>query len=182
MFFANIALIELFNKCLKDFEALGIALQGLVEKSFRENIRFEARFEGPLYTGNKKTSNTLKIDFNKQKSVNVVPKAVGRLFSDIPVFTLNVLAEKEILAEKIRALVARGQPRDLYDVWVLLQTTELDEKLLAGKLKEENLRLSGLSLPSEGEYEIDLKDLLLHIPDYKSAKADVKGRLSGILQ
>jgi predicted nucleotidyltransferase component of viral defense system len=168
----------LFNKCMAEFEKLGIAPLGTVEKSFKGNIRFESRFEGPLYAGDRKTSNLLKIDFNKQKSINVVPKAVPRLFSDIPVFTLNVLHEKEILAEKIRALASRGQPRDLYDIWVLLQTVEPDKRLVDRKLNEEGVKLSDMDFPTEKAYNTDLRDLLLHVPDYASVKGYVEGRLS----
>ena len=169
-----------FETCLKGFEHLGIEHETPVEKSFEGNIRFEVRFMGPLYAGDRRTTNTLKIDFNQNKSGSV-PKVAAKLFSDVFPFTLNVQGESEILAEKVRSLAMRKQPRDLYDVWMLIQTgVEVDKSMLMRKLKEERAELSGISLPSKGEYEGDLRGLLAHLPDYKHVKDAVTKFLSSL--
>ena len=62
----------------------------------------------------------MKIDFNKRRVKEKVVKVIPKLFSDVPLFTLFVLSEKEILTEKIRTLINRSESRDLYDIWVLL--------------------------------------------------------------
>ncbi|MEK6934608.1 MAG: nucleotidyl transferase AbiEii/AbiGii toxin family protein, partial [Nanoarchaeota archaeon] len=58
---------KIVYKCLKDFELLNINYRIYSEKEFKGNLRIEARFEGPLFSGNPSSTNTLKIDFNKQK-------------------------------------------------------------------------------------------------------------------
>ena len=139
---------EIIYKCLKNFELLGIEYKIYDEKEFKENWRIEVRLKGPLFVGKKQSTNTLKIDFNKQKVKNKVIRVVQKLFSDVPLFTLFVLDEKEILAEKIRTLIKRKEARDMYDVWVLLcKEINIDSRLLKLKLREENASLSELMFP-----------------------------------
>src|SRR3989344_9315151 len=52
---------EIVNRCLKDFELLNISYRIYSEKEFEGNLRIEVRFQGPLYSGNSRTTNTLKI-------------------------------------------------------------------------------------------------------------------------
>src|SRR3989344_1000332 len=49
---------EIVKKCLKDFEFLGINYKIYAEKIFKSNIRFEIRFEGPLFSGKQSSTNT----------------------------------------------------------------------------------------------------------------------------
>lgn len=175
----NLARIrECVNKALMDFGFLNIDFKVFAEKEFEGNIRFEIRFKGPLHEGSNPSTNTLKIDFSRRKYGATLAKVIPKAFSDIPPFTIVILGEQEILAEKIRALVNRRQARDLYDVWMLLQSGILvDEELLAEKLEEENCSLSSLSLPSREEYENDLKNLLDYLPDYGQVKKQVNESL-----
>jgi len=176
-FSADISVDELkkiVDKCLKDFDLLNIKYKIYAEKEFKGNLRFEIRFEGPLFVGKNASTNTLKIDFNKLKIKNKVVKVVQKLFSDIPLFTIIVLEEKEILAEKIRALINRSESRDLYDIWMLLNKgVEIDKKLIINKLKEENAGLDRIKIPSEKEYKRDLKYLINNIPPYEQVKKEV---------
>lgn len=161
---------KVIMQCLKDYSLLGIERIGFVEKEYGGNIRFEVRFKGPLWPG---SSNTLKIDFNTREVYSKKASVVQKLFSDVPLFTLRVLSEEEILAEKIRCLVVRKQPRDLYDIWMLIQKgVELDYNTLKKKLAEEGAELR-LDYPSRKEYERDLKQLVPVLPDYEQVKNEV---------
>lgn len=172
---------EIINRCLRDFELLNIKYKIYSEKEFRGNLRVEIRFEGPLFSGRQSSTNTIKIDFSKAKAKNKVVKVIQKLFSDVPLFTLVVLDEREILAEKIRSLVNRAESRDLYDIWILLsKDVQVDKKLLFEKLKEEKTRLSYLKLPSKEEYERDLKNLIMFVPPYEQVKKEVLGAISKI--
>ena len=165
---------EIVETCLKDFKLLNINYEIYSEKEFEGNLRFEIRFEGPLFSGKKQSTNTLKIDFNKGKIKNKVVKIIQKLFSDVPMFSIVALAEKEILAEKIRTLVNRGEPRDFYDVWMLLnKNLEIDKSLIHEKLKEEKSAISKLKIPPKEEYEISLKNLVKVLPPYEQAKKEV---------
>jgi len=169
---------EIVNRCLKDFELLNISYRIYSEKEFEGNLRIEVRFQGPLYSGNSRTTNTLKIDFNKSRVKHKVSNVVPKLFSDVPLFTIIVMDEKEILAEKIRALINRAEPRDLYDVWVLIgKEVELDKELIYKKLKEETASFKQLRFPSKEEYETSLKNLLRAVPSYEQVKKEVEEKL-----
>jgi predicted nucleotidyltransferase component of viral defense system len=173
---------KIIKQCLKDFEYLNIEYKIYSEKEFKGNLRLEIRFNGPIYTGNKNSSNTLKIDLNKQKSKNTEARVVQKLFSDIPLFTINVLAEKEILAEKIRALINRSEPRDFYDLWVLFnKNVEINKPLIKEKLKEEKSRFSKIKYPSKQEYETSLKNLVNFLPSYEQVLKEVSDRLNNLL-
>lgn len=174
---------KIVKECLKNFELLNIEHEIYSEKEYQKNSRIEIRFKGPLYNGSKASTNTLKIDFNKNKTKNKVAKAIPKTFSDIPVFTINTLSEKEILAEKIRTLINRGQARDLYDIWMLLQTkTQIDLTLLKQKIKEEQSDIKKLKIPSKEAYETELKNLLKNLPPYEQVKKQVEQELKKITQ
>lgn len=172
---------KIVEKCLKDFELLNINYKTYAEKEFEGNLRIEARFEGPLFSGKSASTNTLKIDFNKQKTRHFIARVIPRLFSDVPPFTLIVLDEKEILAEKIRTLVNRSQARDMYDVWMLLNKgVEIDMNLLSEKLKEEKSNLSNLMFPLREEYERDLKHLLTVLPPYEQVRRELEEKIKRV--
>ncbi len=169
---------EIIPKNLADFELLNIKHRLYTKKEHLGNIRIEARFEGPLFNGSLPSTNTLKLDFNKRKVHHPIAKVIPQLFSDIPPFTLMILEEKEIVAEKIRALTRRGESRDLYDVWVLLQKgTEIDLPLLRKKLQEEQADLAKIRFPSAEEYAQDLKNLISFVPPYAQVRADVEKKM-----
>ena len=172
---------ELVNKCLKNFELLNIKNTRIVEKEHGNNIRFEIRLEGPLFSESKSSTNTLKIDFNRQKTINKVAKVIQKEFSDVPLFVIMAMREDEILAEKIRALANRRQPRDIYDIWMLInKEIKIDEKLLAQKLKEEKSNLKNIKIPSKEEYEVELKNLVKTLPPYEQVKKEVESLINSI--
>lgn len=177
---------EIIKKCLRDFELLGIYYEIYSEKEFKGNLRMEIRFQGPLYQGGLRSTNTIKIDFNKGKVHHTIVRVIPQLFSDVPLFSLVVMDEKEILAEKIRALVSRKEPRDLYDVWMILSKgVAIDKKLIIGKFKAEKIlfsKLSGLRFPSKEEYENGLKNLVFVLPGYEQVIREVLGGLEEFKQ
>ena len=120
--------------------------------------------------------NTLRIDINTKNPVlsKFDIKNYTSLYVDINPFSLRSLSLKEILAEKIRALINRKEARDLYDIWVLLnKDVEIDKKLINQKMKEENSKFDNLELPSKEEYLVGLKNLLNVLPDYDQVKREV---------
>lgn len=172
---------EVVKTCLKSFDLLGIEYFDLVEKEFEGNIRFEVKFKGPLFKSNLSSANNLKIDFNKNKVFYKSAKVVKQEFSDVSTFVLVALAEKEILAEKTRAIINRKQARDLYDLWILLgKKVEVDKDLIKKKLKEEKLNLKNIKLISKDSYEQDLRNLINFIPDYEQVKKEVVEFLEGL--
>ena len=174
---------KIFLGCLKDFDLLNIPYKIYSKKKFKGNVRFEVRFKGPLFNGDARSTNTLKIDFNSQKIFHKKAKVVNKIFSDVPAFIINVLDEKEILAEKIRTLINRSESRDLYDLWFLFsKNVEIDKKLIVKKLAEEKSNYKNLKFPSEKEYEVSLKNLVNFLPDYSQVKKEVSKKLEEIFK
>ena len=169
----------IMKSCFKDLEYRNIPYEVYSEKMFQGNYRLEIRFQGPLFTGDKRTTNTIKIDFNKRKVKNREARVIKKLFSDVPPFTIFVMKKEEILAEKLRALQMRAKPRDLYDIWILLNlNVKVNRKLLYSKLREDNIFKFKLKFPSKKEYNNNLKMLLTNVPDYNQVVSDVKSRVS----
>ncbi|MBU1199370.1 MAG: nucleotidyl transferase AbiEii/AbiGii toxin family protein [Nanoarchaeota archaeon] len=169
------------RNCLKDFDYLNITHKIYSEKIHKGNYRAEIRFQGPLYTGNKSATNTIKIDCNKRRVFNKETRVIKKAFSDIPPFTIRVMAKEEILAEKLRALCMRVEPRDLYDTWLLINLgVNLNKKLLYTKLREDNIREFRLKLPSKKEFQNDLKLLLKSYPDYEQVIEEIKQQSRGL--
>ena len=174
---------KIFLSCLKDFNLLNIPYEIYSEKKSKRNVRFEVKFKGPLFNGDARSTNTLKIDFNSQKVFYKKAKVVNKIFSDVPAFVINVLNEKEILAEKIRTLINRSESRDLYDLWFLFsKNVEIDKKLIVKKLAEEKSNYKNLKFPSEKEYEVSLKNLVNFLPDYSQVKKEVSKKLDEIFR
>jgi len=165
---------KVVEACLKEFEFLNIRFKMYSEKIFDGNIRVEVRFEGPLFAEKVSSTNTLKIDFNKGKVKHKIVKVIQKLFSDVPQFTIVVLGKKDILAEKMRALIDRGEPKDLYDVWMLLnEKVELNKELIFSKLREEKIKITKLKLPSKEEYTTSLQNLVTVLPPYEQLKEEI---------
>jgi predicted nucleotidyltransferase component of viral defense system len=101
-------------------------------------------------------------------------------YDDVPPFVVSVLTPEHLLAEKVRALIVRAKPRDLYDVWLLLaQGVTLERGLVEQKLTLCGLNLTAASLEpalsqAARDWERDLRPLL---PQY----ADVDVALRGIV-
>lgn len=77
-----------------------------------------------------------------------------------------MLTPEHLLAEKVRALLVRAKPRDLYDVWLLLsQGVTLDLALVQRKLALYELPLTAAALEpalarAVADWERDLRPLL----------------------
>lgn len=117
----------------------------------RNSHTFYLRYEGPL-----PASNNVKVDItiNELLCYPLQDRPILRVyegFDDLPEGrTLRVYAKEEIIVEKLLALSdrARNEPRDLYDLWYLLQSGDfrIAEMLreLALKLAFRERSLSGL--------------------------------------
>lgn len=111
---------------------------GKVESENNENS-FNARLgvQGPLYTSDELSLSFFRIEVNKMtEAENPIVRRYTPNFPDIPAFEILTLTEEEILAEKIRGLVTRSRPKDLYDIYHLLSKgVEIDKKLVEKKLE-----------------------------------------------
>ena len=91
-------------------------------------------------------------------------------------FVVTVLTLEHLMAEKIRALMVRGKPRDLYDIWLLLhQEVEPNMALVERKLAlyETSWEPGALEEAMERvrpDWERDLRPLLPQFVPYDVAR------------
>ncbi|MEA3355724.1 MAG: nucleotidyl transferase AbiEii/AbiGii toxin family protein [Candidatus Bipolaricaulota bacterium] len=82
---------------------------------------------------------SIKIDLSLREKPLKLPKpreVLNLHYSDIPACTIMALSLDEILAEKVRAVIARQAPRDIYDIWYLLRKgAKLNQDMLNKKLE-----------------------------------------------
>ena len=79
----------------------------------------------------------IELDLSFRENILLEPniESIGRFMKEIPMFDVVVMQEEEILAEKVRAIIARTRARDVYDLAFLLdRNTEIDFKLIEEKL------------------------------------------------
>jgi len=102
------------------------------------------------------------------------------LYREIPSFELFSMTLEEMLAEKVRAIFARGKPRDLYDLWFFLKRgIRLDPNLINKKLRPYKMKFDAEKLARcieamDRRWEVDLKDLVIgSLPSFKEVEADV---------
>ncbi|MBI4181844.1 MAG: nucleotidyl transferase AbiEii/AbiGii toxin family protein [Candidatus Aenigmarchaeota archaeon] len=120
-----------------DMKAFGVdcALKSMREPYNSVVMAFSCR--GPLYKGTPLSSSGVRLDINKKSSVDSEPenRYYSPLYTEIPGFSLLVMQEPEIAAEKIRAIMTRMKARDVYDLWFLLRKgIKLDKALVTKKL------------------------------------------------
>jgi predicted nucleotidyltransferase component of viral defense system len=112
---------------LKDHVNLDLSLRTAEESAFR-STSLEVYYVGPLLAG--LGNRFLKLDFTRgelllERPVDGILRAGFTDYPEgvaVPTYTL-----REILAEKLCALIGRTEPRDLYDVYELFESGDVDQ-------------------------------------------------------
>ena len=84
-------------------------------KEFKDAIKLIYRINGSLYNGQPTTKCKIVIDLSLREKIITQPntKRIGLIIEEIPSFDVVAMAEEEIAAEKIRALITRNKARDI---------------------------------------------------------------------
>ena len=102
---------------------------------------------GPLYDGKKESRAAIILDISRRERVLLPAQRFPfvSLYSEIPPFDLYAMDEKEIFAEKIRAIYSRDKARDVYDLWYLARQKNVafDPTLVSRKLSSINCKFDG---------------------------------------
>jgi hypothetical protein len=128
---------------------------------------FDVSYQGPLYDGRDRSKGKVRVDVSLRGEPSATRRELVRSeYDDVRPFVVTVLSPEHLLAEKVRALLVRAKPRDLYDVWLMVeQGIHLDADLIQQKLK---LYEMTLTLPvvdaalarARADWERDLRPLL----------------------
>ncbi len=149
---------------------------------------------GPSY---KKTGrqHQLPITFNTEEKTDLKPifKTInpGTIYNDpdLHVYSLLVMDEMEILAEKVRAVITRKvvEPRDFYDIWFMLnQKVNLDMDLAKKKIEFDRARFSISAFKNrlrsvKTNWDMDLKPLVKSLPAYNEVARYIISRFDSKL-
>lgn len=103
---------------------------------------FDISFQEPLYDGRDRSKGKIRIDINRRpEEVETHRELMTCEYDDVRPFVVTVLTPEHLLAEKVRALLVRRKPRDLYDIWLLSRRGVRAEMALIGR----KLSLYGLN-------------------------------------
>jgi len=157
----------LWSALLDDLMDFGINAEIRNEWQSEAGYSFDTSYQGPLFDGRDRTKGKIRIDISlRREAVDTTRELVTSEYADVRPFVITVLTREHIMAEKVRALIMRGKPRDLYDIWILLhQGVHLDRSLVLQKLAFVEVDFSSPKLESalehvKQDWKRDLQPLL----------------------
>ena len=151
-------------------------------KKHRNETNIGLLFRGPLSRGGRENLCFIPLNVSTRERVALDPERVtiSSMYRDIPSFDVFSMRAEEILAEKVRAIFTRNKPRDLYDVWFLLEKgIQLDQRLVNRKLAAHGIRFGAKEFAERIDgmaklWRIDLKNLILgELPEFEGVKSSV---------
>lgn len=175
------------SKIMSDLNLLdiGCKVKEIIEHKNQTNIRL--LINGPLYKGSKQTQCFIPLNISMKEQVLLEPRKepIIPIYKELSNFELFAMQEREILAEKVRAIFSRLKARDIYDLWFLLviKNIDLDLGLINKKLSLNNLKFSlkefgGRIERMKGLWQIDIKNLVIgDLPDFNKIKKEIKLKL-----
>lgn len=128
---------------------------------------FDVSYQGPLYDGLDRSKGKVRVDISLRDERSTTRRELVRSeYDDVRAFVVTVLTSEHLLAEKVRALLVRAKPRDLYDVWLMVeQGIDLNAELIEQKLRLYEMTLTragveGALARAQLDWERDLRPLL----------------------
>jgi predicted nucleotidyltransferase component of viral defense system len=163
-------------------ELSGFGAQGILrnERQSPQGVGFELSYQGPLFDGRAGTKGKVRVDVSlRREQVELEHPLITPEYDDVEPFILSTLAREHLFAEKARALFVRAKPRDLYDLWFLLNKgIRANRALINAKLSLYELTFDLANLEKathavQTEWERDLKPLLGSVPEFREVQAVV---------
>ena len=174
---------KLVDKIISDLMLLNIKCRLKDIKEYKNEINIRLLINGPLYKGSKETQCFVSLNISKKERILIEAKkeTIISLYKEIPSFEVFAMQEKEILAEKVRAIFTRMKARDIYDLWFLikLKNITLDYELINKKLSLYDINFDPEEFKKridkfKGLWQIDLKNLIIGtLQDFNKIKSEI---------
>jgi len=181
------ALRRLWNEVATGLLDFGITAEIRSEWQSEVGYSLDVRYAGPLFDGRDRSKGKVRVDMSRRSEpVETRRELVTSEYDDVRPFVVTVLTAQEMLAEKMRALLVRSKPRDLYDIWLLLrQGVLLDHQSLDRKLEPYQLAFNRGAWERAQErvrieWERDLRPLLPQFVTYEEAVSAVNSQMAGL--
>jgi predicted nucleotidyltransferase component of viral defense system len=146
------------------------------------NINFYIAYSGALGG----TGKRVKVDISKNELLKfeLEEKPLFETYSDHISSKLKCYSLPEVMAEKLRSLLSRQQPRDLYDLWYLSEieglemcnySHEFEEKAQHKHLKPENLekRIEQLLPAFKSRWEKTISEQIKDLPPFEQVSREL---------
>jgi predicted nucleotidyltransferase component of viral defense system len=145
------------------------------------------------YTGPLNVQGTVEVEISYREDVVLAPQPLLYHSPFREPFPVAVMDLHEMVAEKVRALYQRGNPRDLFDLWFIYslpnmlveahtvaQLVPTKFRLVGGGWRRE--RLYDRIRANEGEWQRALHLLVRTLPTFDDALSTVEGALRPVIQ
>jgi len=174
---------DLFERLTKGSERLrDYGIPAEVARGRGAGLEAKLHYEGPLFDGRAPSRSSVRVEVSlRGERVDVEEAFVPRTpYADVPQLVLRALTRDHLLAEKARALLVRGKPRDLYDVHFLLARGAscpralLDEKMRLYRRRFTLRALEDGIVRAGRGWARDLEPLLGQVPPLPGVAADVR--------
>ena len=180
----------MFENALEELRLIGLDGKLNKEKKLKLAVSYRLRYKGPLYTGKPTSMGSIRFDISLRKDMLLDPElsTVSSNYPDAPPFLASCMPIEEIFAEKIRALLKRSKPRDIYDVWFLLNRgVKVDAELINKKIELQGLKFDLKRLKTQienkrNDWKNDLSPLLASTPDFDGVKNNLIKKLEEIFE
>lgn len=173
------------SKTLK--ERFGVENEVKKIGSFKERgSGYRFKIVGPLVTSEKHIE-ACYIYVNV--SIREIPKTrdiikIDPVYPDLPDYSIIVMSKEEIVTEKIRAILVRDKPRDVFDLWYLLKSDSkinldwIKEKLSYYKIDFSKGRFFEELGKFRKNWEKDLGPLIRDLPPFDEVIKLIKDKFS----
>ena len=180
---------KLFDHVKKYLDGIGIASDFSTEHK-PQSTATKIRIMGPKYIQSKseKSAVIVRLEISQREEIIVKPEIV-RIeppYKDVLPYTISAMDLEEVVAEKIRAILTRNEPRDVYDLSVLLgKGYKIHEFLVRKKLERYKIKfgldefLSAVNA-KRGAWKMEMGNLLYGGGAAESAMPEFDSVISAI--
>jgi predicted nucleotidyltransferase component of viral defense system len=135
-----------------------------------ESTRFGLKIDPITYTGPLRIPGTVEVEVSFREKIQRTAHSMAFISPFREPFPVAVMDLHEMIAEKVRAMVQRGNPRDLYELWFIF--SRVDTAISADVVAELIPRKFPPSLVSKGWRPQDLYTKIRRTePEWTSALA-----------
>ncbi len=176
---------DLPKKVSEDLGLFGIENKVKVIDGNETSTSFRISAKGPLNTGEIDMCHVyVEISLREQ----IIEKPITLEFNypayNLPTKIIAGMNLKEVVAEKVRAILTRDKPRDVYDLWFLLNKgIKLEENIVNKKLEYYNKTFDKKEfakkvVKTKAGFEKELKALIFEkLPDFKTISKNILAAL-----
>ena len=173
---------KMIKKIIRSLEVTGMQRTVFEKTEYGNEINIRFAIRGPLYDGSKNSMSRVTINISKrERPISFLEKLLVATYPEIPSFELSVIDAEEIAAEKIRCILTREKPRDIYDLWYLSKKgIVIDLSLVNKKLKIYRLTFNSKEFMEKvngkrNMWRRDLQDLVIGtLPEFNVVTKDIE--------